>query len=133
MGTNYYARLDACPHCGRSDDELHIGKSSGGWTFSFRAHENIRSWRDWQEFLAKPNVRIFDEYGEEKTVTEFTQLVESKRSEKFNHARDVGVKDSPYSKYMREQYRRDSDFFESRNPSDFLDPEGNSFSDCEFS
>lgn len=34
MGTNYYYYQDVCPHCGKPDKKLHIGKSSGGWYFS---------------------------------------------------------------------------------------------------
>lgn len=36
MGTNYTWTFGACGHCGRSD-EMHVGKSSAGWSFSFRA------------------------------------------------------------------------------------------------
>ena len=36
MGTNYYHVSSVCPHCGRGDEDLHIGKSSMGWAFCFR-------------------------------------------------------------------------------------------------
>jgi hypothetical protein len=38
MGTNYYLRLHACPSCGHSAAELHIGKSSAGWYFGLRVY-----------------------------------------------------------------------------------------------
>jgi hypothetical protein len=122
MGTNYYAKIDACPTCGHGK-EIHIGKSSFGWTFSFHAVDEwklpemecgIRSYKEWLEFLSKPNVKIFDEYGVEKSLKEFKDLVESKRKEKMNH-----------TIYCKREYPKDD-----RN---FLDSEGHSFSNGEFS
>ena len=49
MGTNYYLRMNWCECCGRGDD-IHIGKSSGGWCFSLHVDpfKNINSLADWQ-------------------------------------------------------------------------------------
>jgi hypothetical protein len=65
MGTNYYLREDACQHCGRSDERLHIGKSSAGWCFALHVipEEGINSLDDWRIRWTKG--RIFDEYGTE--------------------------------------------------------------------
>ena len=122
MGTNYYARENACPTCGKGN-EIHIGKSSGGWTFSFHAVDEweteegvpIRSYKDWIRFLSKDNVKIFDEYGNECNLKYLKDLVESKRKEKHNH-----------TLYCQNEYP-------TLYQSNFLDPAGHSFSEGEFS
>lgn len=40
MGTNYYVRVpceNACEHCNGTKD-VHLGKSSAGWAFTFRGN-----------------------------------------------------------------------------------------------
>lgn len=125
MGTNYYLHQNVCSQCGRSDKQLHIGKSSGGWTFSFRGyrsiynHPHIRSYKEWLHFLnaeiANGSV-IKDEYGDIVTISDFKNLVEAKRNEKYNHT--IYCRDS-----HPEHAERDC----------WLDDEGHSFSDHEFS
>ena len=109
MGTNYYHHINICEHCNRSDI-IHIGKSSFGWTFSFHATDNIRSWQDWQEALQ--DGKIFDEYDREVSLEDFIKLVEEKQKipGALNHA---------LQKY---DYDRD-----------FVDNEGYSFSEGDFS
>ena len=107
MGTNYYYRDEKCPTCGRYD-ERHIGKSSAGWTFNFRGYDDIRSYKDWLAILEKEQVIIYDEYGDTISLEDFKKLVESKRNSFHNHAKE-------YPQYS------------------WLDKEGNSFSDNEFS
>ena len=82
MGTNYYAEVDLCDSCGRSDT-LHIGKSSGGWKFSFAAYENppIWSWSEWERFLESKDARIEDEYGNDVSLYDLKALVEKKFAE----------------------------------------------------
>ena len=76
MGTNYYHRTNICEHCDRYD-ENHIGKSSGGWVFSFHGERNDVEWNflgggvivsldDWKARLK--GGKIFDEYGDEISV-----------------------------------------------------------------
>lgn len=80
MGTNYYVpEKPPCPTCGLGATDLHIGKSSGGWAFNFRAHpeHGLTSWAAWQAFLADKEIR--NEYGDTVTLAELTELVESKR------------------------------------------------------
>ena len=80
MGTNFYATVNSCKHCDRSDT-LHIGKSSAGWAFSLRVHEEhgLTSWDAWCEFLrrkaAEGDLVIVDEYGEQKSAEEFIDYV----------------------------------------------------------
>jgi len=110
MGTNYYARYNICEFCGRYD-ELHIGKSSAGWTFIFQAQEDeitIKSYKEWIEFLLGEEIKIFDEYGDELTIVDFKDIIENKKKEKHNHTKEYPE-------------------------GHFLDEEGNSFSEGEFS
>jgi hypothetical protein len=66
MGTNYYLEPPPCPHCGRGDEPLHIGKSSAGWCFSLRVYpeKGINDLPDWEKLFADPNLKIKDEYGD---------------------------------------------------------------------
>ena len=76
MGTNYYAIIDSCPHCKRGE-KLHIGKSSGGWEFLFRAYQPphvpvLMLYKDWIELLERPTTVITNEYDE---VVPFEKII----------------------------------------------------------
>jgi len=83
MGTNYYARYNICPQCGRYD-ELHICKVSFGWKPLFQAYQleedgvEIKSFEDLHRFLNNPfvEVKIFDEYGKEIKKENFMKKLE---------------------------------------------------------
>jgi hypothetical protein len=107
MGTNYYVRFNHCKQCNRYE-EVHIGKSSYGWTFSFHATEECKSYKDWLKFLSKEGVDIFDEYDRKVSLDDFKKLVGSKKDSEHNH-----TKEYPEGSY--------------------LDDEGNSMTTCEFS
>lgn len=108
MGTNFYAREEICKTCGHAKKEIHIGKSSFGWTFSFHASEEMRSAKLWYMFLSQKDVKIFDEYDREISFEDFKNYIDSKKKEKHNHAKE-------YPEGC------------------FIDQEGNSFSEREFS
>ena len=108
MGTNYYVRTDICKCCSRGEEEIHIGKSSMGWSFTFHATDDIRSYKQWVSFLTLNSRAIFDEYGDNVTLDYFIEMVNNKKDAKFNHADEAG------------------------NQS-FKDEEGHSFSPYEFS
>ncbi len=105
MGTNYYAKYLECDRCNRYE-EIHIGKSSSGWQFSFHSNDDIRSYKEWIEFLEENNAVITDEYGDVISLKKFKELVESKQDEKHNHSEeyteggsykdDEGYSMSPY-------------------------------------
>ena len=67
MGTNFYLKADACPHCGHSNNRMHIGKSSCGWAFALHVipEEGINCLEDWEARWASG--RIEDEYGDALT------------------------------------------------------------------
>lgn len=80
MGTNYQVTAD--PTCDNPAhiETLHIGKSSGGWKFSFHGipERDLTSWAAWKAFIAdKP---VIDEYGQTLTLEEFTKVVEERWS-----------------------------------------------------
>ncbi len=122
MGTNYYWHkkvpvegATTCPTCGHCPsipmDPVHIGKSSVGWTFSFHATDDIRSWKAWREELQTPGI-IKDEYGDLCTFEEFVEMIDAKaaRPNALKHAQDTGF-----------------------SRGDYLDEEGHSFSPGYFS
>ena len=75
MGTNYYMQRNGCPHCGRGEEELHIGKSSGGWAFSLNTHpgDGIETIDDWRAAWRGGSIR--DEYGQSITPEEMERIV----------------------------------------------------------
>lgn len=88
MGTNYYwyAKPD-CPHCGRNDKPLHIGKSSGGWCFQLHVmgptdyDDDIpppRDFKGWVELFRRPGSIIRDEYDERVTVDAMLAVIKRK-------------------------------------------------------
>ena len=121
MGTNFYLRENVCPKCKRHDEPKHIGKLSGGWTFSFRGYksEDLVSWAAWQKKLAAAvadGAKIANEYGEEISLEDFKAMVENKKTATRNQ-----------TTYCRErEHPSVADYY-------WLDDEGNSFCDCEFS
>lgn len=135
MGTNYYAHVGCCEHCGKPDYILHIGKSSCGWTFSFRGYRDgattydhkfkyltIKSEDAWKLFLCQDNTKIFDEYGQEISVGSFWVMVDSKRNEPNNHAQ-LTINGDPKMGSL-------SAYYVNQN---WVDGHGNSFTDSEFS
>lgn len=85
MGTNYYARVNICDKCGRYDD-IHLGKSSMGWQFSFQFnggqyYKNVRQMKEW----LKDKI-IVNEYNEGISQDYFWKMVKEKQKEKLNHA-----------------------------------------------
>jgi len=114
MGTNYYHRTKICPVCERYK-ETHIGKDSGGWTFSFQGADKIESWKDWQFTLLDEDDLIVDEYGKKHSVNWFVELVETKKSNKLNF------------------YHYCELYYPNNLENQWLDDEGNSFRQGEFS
>ena len=93
MGTNYYLVYNekeaaTCPCCGHEtikSKELHIGKSSSGWTFSLHVYPDvdIRNWNDIQleclHAIGKGGW-IKDEYGTAVEWEMFVNIVTERSS-----------------------------------------------------
>ncbi len=89
MGTNYYLHKNPCPHCGRSQENVHIGKSSFGWCFSLHvepAQDNFpHNLKDWQKLWDDPANKIFNEYGAEISSKEMMDIITNRmRFDKSN-------------------------------------------------
>ncbi len=80
MGTNYYwsEEINQCEECGTilSEEGLHIGKSSAGWTFALHVgHPGIDSLDEWIKRWSKPGSGIVDEYGKRITAIDMYRVV----------------------------------------------------------
>lgn len=91
MGTNYYLKGSRCEHCGRGSGDLHIGKSSAGWTFALRVYlpydgepnwqtqdfdksiHSISSLDDWRPLFER--FGIINEYGEDVSVADMLRTI----------------------------------------------------------
>ena len=118
MGTNYYARVDYCPCCGRHET-LHICKSLT--TFQGfpddEAFPNVRltTWAEWKAFLRDRVDLITDEYGTVFDFAVFVALVEASPPE---------ARRGMYQWLVDNNRSLDGDW---------LDPDGFSFTSTEFS
>lgn len=81
MGTNYYAYRNTCPHCGRSDAPMHLGKSSAGWPFLFQGDrdEDLKDWPTWKAWLMASGAEIRTEYGDVVSVDDLEAKIIAKR------------------------------------------------------
>jgi hypothetical protein len=71
--------------CGHERSVLHIGKSSGGWRFVFRAHPELglNSAKEWYAYLE--GKRIIDEYGAEVDLNWLKGYIETKMDGRIHH------------------------------------------------
>lgn len=136
MGTNYYYKSkEPCQHTNKETSEdtcwdcfdtgfemRHIGKSSVGWTFSFKAYPElgINSFQDYLEELIDKD--IYNEYGEKIYLIEFYSLIKSKQENPENKNHTIWCRnDENYT--VRKHGEKDC----------YVDVEGYSFSLKEFS
>jgi hypothetical protein len=84
MSTNYYVRpYDGDGGLGLEPDPdgdgIHLGKSSVGWTFTFRAYPavGVTGYASWLALLDLGG--IYDEYGRQVTRDDLLALIENKR------------------------------------------------------
>lgn len=89
MGTNYYFRTGKiCSECGHSSgEELHIGKSSGGWCFALRVYpeRNINNLSDWINYIdsnlsSDDPGTIVDEYGHKYNLSDLLLKIMNRRN-----------------------------------------------------
>jgi hypothetical protein len=87
MGTNYYLHSPVCECCGRSDEPLHIGKSSAGWCFSLHVipERGLNTLDDWKELWAiranQGQLKIVDEYERTLTADEMTKIITERKAD----------------------------------------------------
>ncbi|MFH1546964.1 MAG: hypothetical protein ABIC57_00585 [bacterium] len=91
-------------YCGRSDERIHIGKSSGGWCFSLHVvpEEGINDLEDWEKVWNLPESVILDEYDECIPPSEMKEIITERSWEKVN------LTGNPYyeseAQFLRENY-----------------------------
>ena len=86
MGTNYYIDINKCESCGRKD-QIHLGKSSMGWQFTFQYNggKYYKNVDEMKEFLN--DKQIYCEYNGEISNKEFWEMVKTKQiPDNKNHA-----------------------------------------------
>lgn len=82
MGTNYYLmKSAACSACGHAPEPIHIGKSSGGWTFSLHVYpgnsdlpQNFNDWKNLIEVYP-----ITNEYGASISSEEMIETITDRK------------------------------------------------------
>lgn len=79
MGCNYHVKINICSCCKRPEEEIHLGKSSAGWSFALqynggKFYTNFEEMKKWLEDKV-----IENEYGEKVSKEDFIKLVESKK------------------------------------------------------
>lgn len=93
MGTNYYMSTRSMPACagyfGCSDYtltdtpdwgyQIHIGKSSLGWTFLFHGYKHVHSFDDLKKIIKSGEWILYDEYKRPWTLDELESLIDSKK------------------------------------------------------
>ena len=94
MGTNVYAEINACPHCGVPEEKLHVGKFSGGWVFALQVYpeRGLNNLADWENFAYQnPKLTLIDEYGEIYSIFRLVDAIQNRkwstvniRGEKFH-------------------------------------------------
>ena len=87
MGTNYYVQLNKCKECGKCEKEIHLGKSSSGWQFSFQYnngeyYKNVPEMKKWLK-----DKDIYNEYNEKVSYKDFWKMVKNKMKGK-NHTKE---------------------------------------------
>ena len=117
MGTNYYVRTK--PSCGGKcadhchGEDIHLGKSSAGWAFTFRAYPDAGqapeavTWpvvdaESWMRLLDLGN--IYDEYGRIMTSVELLDVIESKLSGKNDVSGPGEVIDASGARFIAAEF-----------------------------
>jgi len=89
MGCNYYARKTK-PRIVKVYDEIHLGKSSWGWKFCFKEHDEIHSYEQFVKWLEN-NV----DTGEFEIRDEYDRIIPKKELLKLIAERQESAKDNP--------------------------------------
>ena len=102
MSTSYYLKTGKkleCPHCEclTVDDELRIGRSSGGWVFALNIFPSrgINELDDWEELFKK--YPIYDECGVQITPDDMVSIIAKRPL--WGGTRELKAHDSSYRLY----------------------------------
>ena len=78
MGINYYYEVKPpCECCKRPYEDLHIGKSTGGWKFVLQAHKELGliTAEDWLLHMKVNKGKIKDECGVEVSIDDLARVI----------------------------------------------------------
>ena len=77
MSINFYFKHQSCVSCGHGKEDLHIGKSSGGYAFGLHIYPslNICTLEDWLMYMRIFPGKIFDGYGFERSLEELIDTI----------------------------------------------------------
>lgn len=97
MGTNYYA-VKKKPKSLYDYSIIHIGKSSCGWKFLFKYHDNedlkLRNYNEYKNFILNKDYAFYDEYDKEIKGQELLDLIDEKQknnnSNNFKYNKNIG-------------------------------------------
>ena len=110
MGLNFYLEsYPPCPTCGHVAERLHLGKSSAGWAFLFRAYSefDLMCWDDWFNKIMAGSYLIKDEEDRVILLKDFAYMIKKKK--KGKRMSDI---ESGYQEYLdKDGYRFDKEEF----------------------
>ena len=109
MGTNYYWHGNVCAHCGRGDDRIHIGKSSGGWCFGLHVTDEIKSLDDWRRIFWSGDGVIRDECGQEISNHDMMNIIMERAWERSPEETFAAIKNV---RAFRDNYKSLEHFYE---------------------
>lgn len=103
MGTNYYFKNNCCPTCGRCEEEIHIGKSSGGWCFALHVYpeRGINDLSEWKALFYQPTASIQDEYRHPVSADEMVRVI-TERTGRGEAGQPFGYAD--WKSFYRQNY-----------------------------
>jgi len=85
MGTNYHVKLNECECCGKCDEEIHLGKKSGGWVFLFRLQPKFyNTFDEFIKYIIQDHIIIYDEYDVVQDKDEFIKMIKDSYADKKN-------------------------------------------------
>ena len=84
MGTNYYIKKKERKI---NEPDLHIGKNSWGWQFSFQSYDadayyqtpELKSKQQWMEHIFLNSDSIYNEYNENISFEDFLEILEANK------------------------------------------------------
>lgn len=124
MGTNYYIKKRDSERK-INEPDIHIGKNSYGWEFSFQSipELGLTSYQKWIEFIFMNSERIYNEYNENISFEDMLKVF------KDNCPGSKMYNSEKLNKNHHNELKEDKTHYSSKT---FVDAEGWSFSEYDF-
>ena len=102
MSTNFYLKHKC--HCCGNEQEIHLGKRSGGWKFALAYDEdNYTSWNEMKEWIRKHEWEIYDEYDDYCDKEHFIAIVEDWQDGK-SHSSNYTITDNDGYEFITREF-----------------------------